>query len=391
MSSKKIIIPFCKPDYQSVDIDEVNSLISNNSLEGGGAITQQCESILNKQVDCVGSVLVPSCTSALEIMALALNLQAGDEVIMPSFTFVSTANAIALRGATPVFVDIDESSLNIDPFSAEKAITDKTRAIMIVHYAGVACDMLQFKNICEKYNLILLEDAAQCSYSFWNHRALGSIGKFGAISYHHTKNISCGEGGALIINDHKELSKSKIIRDKGTNRPDFLSGLTNKYEWKTLGSSFLMTEVSALILKAQLEQSKQLTDSRLAVWNTYFNELEKIDGLRTPLIPEYAIHNAHIFHIRLPTKELRDRFVRYLRLQGIVSASHYVPLHLTPGGKKFGKSSGSMNVTVDTCNTLVRLPLYGSMTESEQSFVLAHIKIIINSMFLNYRQTSSLG
>ena len=374
----KIRVPFCKSDYLGA---EINSVLESGHLEGGGERTQLCESLLREQVGCSDALLVPSCTAALEMMALALDLNPGDEVIMPSFTFVSTANAFALRGAIPVFVDIDEDTLNIDPDCAEAAITEKTRAIMLVHYAGVACDMARFQKICSQYDLVLLEDAAQAIHSYWNNQALGSFGQFGAFSFHHTKNISCGEGGVLLVNDLEQVQKAKIIRDKGTNRPDFLNGTAAKYEWKTLGSSYLLGELSASLLSSQLEKVKELTDTRLAIWQTYFEETKHFSDLRGPIIfSSTNRHNGHIFHLRMLNREMRSNFIQYMREQGIVVAPHYVPLHLSPGGKKYGRTSGVLNNTVEVCDTLVRLPIYSSMSEQEQGLVLEHLNFFIKSL-----------
>lgn len=369
-SVDKIIIPFCKPDYTFEEKQAADEALNFGKLEGGGKFTKRCESLLENNNACNKALIVPSCTAALEMIALALELKPGDEIIMPSFTFVSTANAFALRGAIPVFVDIDEDTLNIDPTLVEAAITDKTRAIMVVHYAGVACDMSRLKELSKRYKLTLLEDAAQGIHAYWKDEALGSIGTFGAFSFHHTKNISCGEGGALLINDPAYIRQSNIIRDKGTNRPDFLEGTVSKYEWQNLGSSYLLSELSSAVLSAQLKRVQELTKSRLTLWHNYLGETQSLQDVRAPKIPDYAKHNAHIFHLRLPTLESRNSLVYFMRERGVVAAPHYVPLHLTPGGKRLGRASGNLENTIEASNSLIRLPLYSSMTEDEQSVVI---------------------
>jgi len=371
--SKLVTIPFCKPDFGTVERTYLERVMQCGKLEGGGEFNRANEAWLESNCQCSRAMITPSCTAALEMMTLIFDIQPGDEVIMPGFTFVSTANAVALRGGVPVFVDIDPVTLNIDPAKAEAAISSRTRAIMVVHYAGVGCDLGAFLDICERHDLLLLEDAAQGVGAKWDGRPLGSFGSLGALSFHHTKNITCGEGGALLINDAKLAAVAEKVQDKGTDRAEFRRGTRAKYEWMTLGSSFLLSELAAGVLLAQLEAAESRTLQRLKVWNRYDVEFSGLSEILTPQIPDQAEHNGHIYHLRLPSFELREALVAYCRQAGIVAASHYVPLHDTPGGRKFGKASGSMQQTTLASDTLIRLPIYNNMTDEEQDFVISHV------------------
>lgn len=365
-----LIVPFCKPDFDRRERAYVAAVLDGGGLEGAGRFTRAGEAFLTDILKCQSALIVPSCTAALEMMGLVLDLRPGDEVVMPSFTFVSTANAIALRGAVPVFVDIDPETLNIDPVAAERAISPRTRAIMVVHYGGVACDMDAFADICSRHDLILLEDAAQALGSSWKGRPLGSFGAYGAISFHHTKNVSCGEGGALIVNDGGDGRLAEILREKGTNRGDFLRGTAGKYEWISLGSSYLLSELTAAVLMGQFERMDELLSRRMRLWEAYDVAFGYYSGVRRPKVPLEALHNAHIYHLRLPDHAMRQALCAYLREKGVVASPHYVPLHSTPGGHRFGKAAGPFTHTNLAAQTLVRLPLFSSMSDAQQVMVI---------------------
>lgn len=364
-------IPFCKPDFGNLEREAIEDAILSGQLEGGGALTALCMDLISSEVGCDRTLITPSCTAALEMMALALDLKPGDEIIMPSFTFVSTANAFALRGGVPIFVDIDPRTLNIDPNQVEAAISDRTRAIVAVHYAGVGCDMDRLLDICSRFNITLLEDAAQAYGAYWNERPLGSFGVMAAFSFHHTKNITCGEGGALTINDEGFIRRCEIIQDKGTDRSDFLRGIVKKYEWQSLGSSYLLSEVAAAILSAQLKREKTLTRDRLALWNRYHEVFKDRTSIWTPDIPKTAQHNGHIYPICFQNQDQRSACISALREQGIVASPHYVPLHLTPAGQSLGRSYGDMSNTVRVTETLMRLPIYSSMESHQQDVIIS--------------------
>lgn len=307
------------------------------------------------------------------MMALALSLGPGDEVIMPDFTFVSTANAFALRGATPVFVDVDPTTLNIDPAAAANAVTEKTKAVVAVHYAGVACDMTVLQNLCDIHGIRLLEDAAQAYGATYRGRNLGSIGAMSAFSFHHTKNLSSGEGGAIVANFEEFSSPLEWIQEKGTDRASFKRREKANYEWNCLGSSYLLSELAAAVLSAQLAKVDVINSKRMAIWNSYAESLQGLSGYMLPEIPDYAGHNAHIFQIRLPSHTLRERLIIYLRQNGIVATSHYVPLHKTKGGQKYARVSGSLATTIAASETLVRLPLHSKLSACQVDEVIGRI------------------
>lgn len=369
-NDNRVSVPFCKPDYSPVEMAHLHASVDEGRLEGGGRFTRECEARISTLSGCREAYIVPSCTAALEMMCLIAGMEPGDEVIMPSFTFVSTANAFALRGVVPVFVDVDPVTLNICPVKAEAAITDKTRAIMIVHYAGVACDMRGLCALADAHGIDLLEDAAQALGASWMGQPLGSFGRLAGISFHHTKNISCGEGGALLVNREDDRQKAEFIRDKGTNRADFLRGQESKYEWLVLGSSYLLSELASAVLLGQLERVDDLNAKRMRLWARYHEAFDGLSDVRTPSIPTGAGHNAHIYHLRLPTRQFRDGFCQAMKARNIVAAPHYVPLHQTPGGRLYGRAHGNLDVTCDAAETLVRLPLFSAMTDTQQAHVI---------------------
>ena len=339
---------------------------ANGHLAGDGEFTRRCNAWLENRVGCNKALLTHSCTAALEMTAILADLQPGDEVIMPSYTFVSTANAFVLRGAVPVFVDIRPDTLNIDEARIEEAITDKTKAIVVVHYAGVACEMDTIMEIAERHDLLVIEDDAQGMGSSYKGRPLGSIGHLAAVSFHETKNIISGEGGALLVNSPRFSERAEMIREKGTNRSQFFRGQVDKYTWVEVGSSYLPSELIAAFLWAQMEEADAITQRRLDIWNTYhqwFASLEEQGKVRRPVIPPDCKHNAHMYYLLLPDLEQRTAFIESLKEQGIGAVFHYIPLHDSPMGKKYGRTSGDLKNTQELSERLVRLPLWLGMEE----------------------------
>ncbi|WP_259469984.1 dTDP-4-amino-4,6-dideoxygalactose transaminase, partial [Pseudomonas aeruginosa] len=327
---------------------------------------------------CHKTLLTPSCTASLEMAAILLDIKPGDEVIMPSFTFVSTSNAFVLRGATIVFVDIRPDTMNIDETKIEAAITEKTRAIVPVHYAGVACEIDTIMAIAKRHNLFVVEDAAQGVMSTYKGKALGTIGHIGCYSFHETKNYSSGgEGGATLINDPALINRAEIIREKGTNRSQFFRGQVDKYTWRDIGSSYLMADLQAAYLWAQLEEAEKINERRLAFWQIYYDALVPLaeKGLLTlPVVPEGLEHNAHMFYIKLNDIEQRTAFNEYMKAHGVLTVFHYVSLHTSPAGMKFGRFDGEDIFTTKESERLVRLPMFYNMTEEEQQTVIHHIR-----------------
>jgi dTDP-4-amino-4,6-dideoxygalactose transaminase len=369
------VIPFNKPYMTGKELWNIAQAHATSHLAGDGQFTKRCNRWIEERTGCYKALLTHSCTAALEMIALLADIKPGDEVIMPSFTFVSTANAFALRGGVPVFVDIRPDTLNIDETKIEAAVTDRTKAIMVVHYAGVGCDMDEIMAIGERHGLLVFEDAAQGIMSTYKGRALGSIGHLGAVSFHETKNIIAGEGGALLVNDRKFLDRAEIIREKGTNRSQFYRGQVDKYSWVDLGSSFLPGEIMAAFLYAQMEDAESITSRRLALWATYhqwFVALEKSGNVRRPVIPQECHHNAHMYYLLLPDLEKRSRFIAELKTQNVQTVFHYVPLHSSPVGKRIGRPHGDMSNTESLSERLVRLPLWLGL-ESEQVEVIQRV------------------
>jgi len=371
-----IKIPFNKPFIAGKELYYVAQAVTYGNLGGDGRFTQQCCRVLEERFGINKVLLVPSCTAALEMAAMLFGIKPGDEVILPSFTFVSTANCIVRLGAKPVFVDIRPDTLNMDDALLERAITDRTRAVFPVHYAGVGCDMDRIMTIAEKYGLRVAEDAAQGVNSFYNGRALGSIGQLGCYSFHETKNYICGEGGALCINDPTLSERAEIIRDKGTNRQQFFRGQVDKYTWVDVGSSYVPSELCAAFLFAQLEMLDAISRRRRAIYQFYRERLEPLESeglLRLPEVPEECISNYHLFYILLSDRASRDELMAHLQQQGIHAVFHYVPLHSSPMGQTFGYREGDLPVTEELSGRLLRLPLYYDITEEEQRQVVAHI------------------
>lgn len=363
--------------------DEINNLFKLNKLKhysANGFFTKKCQQWLKKNIKCKEVFLVHSCTAALEMCALLLNIKKEDEIIMPSYTFVSTANAFVLRGGTPVFVDIDPKTLNIDPNKIERAITKKTRAIVVVHYAGISCDMDPILNIAKKYKLYVIEDAAQAILASYKGRPLGSIGDLATLSFHDSKNIHCGEGGALLINNKKFIKRAKIIRDKGTNRDDFNNNIVKKYTWVDLGSSYGLSEINAAFLYSQLLKAKSIIKNRIKIWNNYhhfFYKMEKDKKLIRPKIPNYSKSNAHIYYL-LVKKSSRDKLIKYLKSQNIISLFHYIPLHTSSYFRKFHKKKINLVNTDLISKSLIRLPLHNKITIAQQIKVRNKINFFFN-------------
>jgi dTDP-4-amino-4,6-dideoxygalactose transaminase len=355
------MIPFNKPMVVGPEFEYIRQALEAGHLSGDGVFTARCSALLTRMTGSPKALLTHSCTAALEMAALLTALEPGDEVIMPSFTFVSTANAFVLRGAVPVFVDICADTLNIDPALIEAAITARTRAIVVVHYAGVSADMDAIQEIAGRHGLYVIEDAAQGVGSTHRGRALGALGDLGALSFHETKNVISGEGGALLVNRAEFAERADVIREKGTNRSAFFRGQVDKYTWVDVGSSYLPSEIIAAFLCAQLEHTTQLNEQRMAAWTRYHDALDELEAdglLRRPHVPSYCGHNAHMYYVLLPELRLRQAFIAAMKHRGIGVVFHYVPLHSAPAGRRFGRAHGTMAVTNRISDTLVRLPLW---------------------------------
>lgn len=359
-------IPFNKPYMTGKELWYISQAHASGHLAGDGMFTKKCNAWLEQRIGCQKALLTHSCTAALEMAAILADIQPGDEVIMPSYTFVSTANAFVLRGGIPVFVDIRPDTLNIDETQIEAAITPRTKAIAVVHYAGVACEMDTIMDIARRHNLLVIEDAAQGIMSSYKGRPLGSIGHLAALSFHETKNIISGEGGALLVNDAKLVARAEMVREKGTNRSQFFRGQVDKYTWVDVGSSYLPGEVIAAFLWAQMEEADAITKRRLDIWSTYHQwlaSLEQAGKLRRPVLPRECTHNAHMYYILLPTLQQRTQFIEGLKAKNILSVFHYIPLHSSPRGQQVGRAVGDMTHTNQTSDRLVRLPLWLGLEE----------------------------
>ena len=365
-------IPFNKPHMTGKELWYIAQAHANGHLAGDGSFTKRCNTWLESRTGANKALLTNSCTAALEMAAILANLQPGDEVIMPSYTFVSTANAFVLRGAMPVFVDIRPDTLNIDETKIEPAITARTRAIVPVHYAGVSCEMDTIMDIARKHNLLVIEDAAQAIMSTYKGRPLGSIGHMGCLSFHETKNIISGEGGALLINDESLVERAEVIREKGTNRSQFFRGQVDKYTWVDVGSSYLPSELIAAFLWAQMEEADAITQRRLDIWATYhqcFANLEKSGNVCRPTIPRECVQNAHMYYLLLPDLEQRTSFIKRLKTKGIHTVFHYIPLHSSPRGQAISRLTGDMTNTDSTGDRLVRLPLWLGLEDRQTEVI----------------------
>lgn len=373
-------IPFNKPYMTGKELWNIAQAHANCNLSGDGPFTKKCNEWLEVKTNTKKALLTHSCTAALEMAAHLIDVQPGDEIIMPSFTFVSTANAFVLRGGVPVFVDIRPDTLNINEALIESAITPKTKAIVPVHYAGVGCEMDAIMSIADRHGLYVIEDAAQGIMASHKGRSLGSIGHLGALSFHETKNIISGEGGALLVNDEKFIDRAEIIREKGTNRSQFFRGTVDKYTWTDVGSSFLPSELVAAFLSAQMDEAESITNRRLAIWKTYHEGFLGIEGsaaLTRPKIPEFCEHNAHMYFLLLENLSVRSKFIQRMNAENINCVFHYVPLHSSPMGKKYGRCSGTLTVTENLADRLVRLPLWLGLEERLHSVIGMAIDALI--------------
>lgn len=356
------------------ELEYIRQAQTSGRLSGDGQFTKYCSTWLEARTGCAKALLTHSCTAALEMAAILSGVGPGDEVIMPSYTFVSTANAFVLRGARPVFVDIRSDTLNLDESLIEAAITDRTKAIVPVHYAGIACEMDSILGIAERYGLMIIEDAAQGIMSAYRGRPLGSIGQFGCFSFHETKNITSGEGGALLINNSQFAERAEIIREKGTNRGQFFRGQVDKYTWSDLGSSFLPGELMAAFLWAQMQEAEYITNRRIGLWNRYhaaFAPLEDAGIVRRPSVPSGCEHNAHMYYLLMPDLATRTLFIEEMKARHIGTVFHYVPLHSAPAGRRYGTFRGNMKQTNFVSDRLVRLPLWVGLEDQLDELISA--------------------
>ncbi len=376
MDGKCINIPYNKPFIAGKELYNIAQAVVRGHLAGDGHYTKLCNTWLEKMLGCGKALITHSCTAALEMSAILCNIEPGDEVILPSFTFVSTANAFVIRGGIPVFVDIRPDTLNIDETRIEGAVTNRTKAIVPVHYAGNACEMDAIMEIAERRGLFVIEDAAQALLSTYKNRYLGTIGQLGCMSFHETKNIISGEGGALLINRDEFISRAEIIREKGTNRSKFFRGEVDKYTWVDIGSSYLPSEIISAFLYAQMENADAIISRRRKIFETYYLHLSKLADkgfFKLPHVVEEGTNNGHIFYIITRSYNERRKLIAFLREKGIYAVFHYVPLHTSPAGKRYGRVCGKMSVTEDCSEKLLRLPLYYEMTDYDISCVVDNI------------------
>ncbi len=371
------MINFNVPPFTGKEMDYIRDCVEKQKICGDGTYTRKCNEWLEKKTQTTKCLLTTSCTHATELAALLADIKPGDEVIMPAYTFVSTADAFVLRGAVPVFVDIRPDTMNIDENLIEAAITEKTKAIVPVHYAGVSCEMDKIMELAKKYQLVVIEDAAQGIMSIYKGRALGTIGDFGCFSFHETKNYSMGEGGALLIRDEKFVEDAEIIREKGTNRSKFYRGQIDKYTWVNFGSSYLPSDMNAAYLYAQLEMAEEINEARLACWNRYYENLKPLADagyIELPVVPEGCVHNAHMFYIKAKDIEERTELIAYLKTKEVMSVFHYIPLHTAPAGQKFARFHGEDKYTTKESERLTRLPMYYGLTLEQVDYICEQVK-----------------
>ena len=371
------MIPFNAPPIVGSEVEYMQSAMASGKLCGDGGFTRRCQQWMEQHFGSKKVLLTPSCTASLEMAALLIDIQPGDEVIMPSYTFVSTANAFVLRGAVIVFVDVRPDTLNIDETLIEAAITEKTRAIVPVHYAGVACEMDSIMALAAKHQLFVIEDAAQGVMSQYKGRALGTIGHIGCFSFHETKNYTAGgEGGATLINDAKLVERAEIIREKGTNRSQFFRGQVDKYTWRDIGSSYLMADLQAAYLWAQLEAAERINQQRLHLWQRYYDALQPLAAagrIEVPVVPDNCLHNAHMFYIKLRDSDDRQALINWMKEAEILTVFHYIPLHSSPAGERFGRFHGDDRFTTKESERLLRLPLFFNLSDNNQRTVISSL------------------
>lgn len=371
------MINFNVPPFTGKEMEYIKECVDNQKICGDGKYTKKCNEWLEKRTGVTKALLTTSCTHATEMAALLAGIKEGDEVIMPSYTFVSTADAFVLRGAKAVFVDIRPDTMNIDETKIENAITDRTKAIVPVHYAGVSCEMDTITDIAKRYNLLVVEDAAQGIMSTYKGKALGSIGDFGCYSFHETKNYSMGEGGALLLKGDRYVEQAEIIREKGTDRSKFFRGQVDKYRWIDYGSSYLPSDMNAAYLYAQLEMADEINSYRLNIWNTYYEGLKDLQSegiLELPTVPEGCVHNAHMFYIKAKDFDERTKLIAFLKENDILSVFHYIPLHTAPAGMKYGEFRGEDKYTTKESERLTRLPLYYGLTKEQNEYIIDKVR-----------------
>lgn len=376
------MIPFNIPAVVGNEIKYIREVMKNRKFSGDGKFTYKCQDWFKEKFLCEKVLLTTSCTHALELAAILIDTKEGDEIIMPSFTFVSTANAFVLRGAKIIFVDIRPDTMNINENHIEQAITEKTKAIVPVHYAGVPCEMDKIMKIADKYNLFVIEDAAQGVMSKYKEKYLGTIGHFGCYSFHETKNYQCGEGGALVINDERFIERSEILREKGTNRSKFYRGEVDKYSWVDMGSSYLPSELNAAYLYAQLEKADAIKKDRLRNWNIYYNHLKKLEDvyIELPYIPSTCDQNAHMFYIKVKNQNLRSELITFLKKNNVMSVFHYIPLHSSIAGAEFGEFRDDDQYTTKESECLLRLPLYFGLKKEQVIYICRLIEQFYNTI-----------
>lgn len=371
------MINFNVPPYTGKELDYIKIAVENQKICGDGEFTKKCNAWIEEKTGTRKCLLTTSCTHATELAALLADIKPGDEVIMPAYTFVSTADAFVLRGAVPVFVDIRPDTMNIDEKKIEDAITDRTRAIVPVHYAGVACEMDTIMDIAKRHNLMVIEDAAQGVMAYYKGKALGSIGDFGCYSFHETKNYSMGEGGALLIRDEKYVEDAEIIREKGTNRSKYFRGQIDKYTWVNYGSSYLPSDMNAAYLYAQLELADEINNKRRTNWDHYYESLKPLADtgrISLPVVPEGCVHNAHMFYIKTADIDERSALITFLKENGIMAVFHYIPLHTAPAGMRFGRFHGEDEYTTKESERLLRLPMFYALTEDQVTYICDKVK-----------------
>ncbi len=373
----KYSIPFNRPSMEGNEYAYITQAVAHGHISGDGEFTRRCQALLESELGVQKALLTTSCTHALEMTALLLDIQPGDEIILPAFTFVSTVNAFVLRGARPIFIDVRPDTLNLDESRLEKLISSRTKAIVVMHYAGVGCEMNLIMSIAKLHGIAVIEDNAHGLFAQYQGRYLGTFGCMSTLSFHETKNFTCGEGGALLINDPAYIERAEIIREKGTNRSRYFRGQVDKYTWVDIGSSYLLADVLAAILYAQLEAREQIISKRQVLWEYYYQQLADWavgNKVRLPIVPEYCKQPYHLFYLLMPTFELRQNFIEYFKSQSILSVFHYLPLHLSPMGQHFGGKPGNCPVAEDVSARLVRLPFYNSLNDEERARVVSTIR-----------------
>lgn len=371
------MVNFNVPPFTGKEITYIQQAVEAQKICGDGDFTKKCNAWIEERTGTKKALLTTSCTHATELAALLADIHSGDEVIMPSYTFVSTADAFVMRGATPVFVDIRPDTMNIDESKIEEAVTEHTKAIVPVHYAGVGCEMDTIMDIARRYNLMVIEDAAQGIMASYKGKALGTIGDFGCFSFHETKNFSMGEGGAILIRDEKYIEDAEIFREKGTDRSKFFRGQVDKYRWMNYGSSYLPSDMNAAYLWAQLEMAEEITNSRMDRWNEYYEQLlplKESGKIELPFIPDYCQHNAHMFYIKCKDLKERTSLIQHLRESDILAVFHYVPLHSAPAGIRYARFHGEDRYTTSESERLVRLPMYYKLTSEEVSYICEKVR-----------------